>query len=126
MRHRGTHHRAVAFLFHAEHTAAARVEVAHHVAHVFLGYGHFDDVDRLQQHRVGGLKGQLEDLAAGRLEGDVLGVDRVFLAVEDDGLYVHDRIAGDNAVSMTDLTPFSIEGKNELLIAPPKTSLVNT
>jgi hypothetical protein len=97
-RHRGAHDRAVVLLFHPQHAPATGVEVAHHVTHVLVGHDHLDDVNWLQQDWVGSLEGQLEDLAPGGLEGDVLRVDGVFLAVEDDGLDIHDGVAGDDAI----------------------------
>jgi len=57
-------------------------------AHALLWGGDLDRHDRLEDHGPGLRDGELEHLAAGHLEGDVLGVDRVLLAVRDDGLDV--------------------------------------
>src|SRR5690606_25424978 len=84
--------------FHALDAAAPRVQVAHDVAHVFFRHGDFHFHDRLEQHRVAFLPGGLQRQRTGDLERHFAGVDVVVGTVEQNGLDVHQRIAGQHAV----------------------------
>ena len=74
--------------------AAAGRQLALKVAHVVDGDRDIDVDNRLEQGRLGLLHGDLERLAGRDLEGDVLAVDRVGLAVDELSLDVDDRTAG--------------------------------
>ena len=97
--HLGLNHLvAVVVGIHAHHAAAALVQVADNVAHVVVGDGDLQLADGLQQNGAGigqtGLVGQL----SGGLEGHFGGVDGVIGAVEQGGLQVDHRVAGQHAV----------------------------
>ena len=51
---------------------------------------YFHVVDRFQKHGARIQKGLLEHFPSRNLEGDILGIHRVFLAVIHDGLDIHD------------------------------------
>ena len=103
--HQGGHHAVVAHLIHSLDLGPPGVEVAQDVAHKLLGHGDGVQVDRLQQHRSGILDRQLEYLATGDLEGNVLRVHGVLLAIIDGRQHVHHRIAGDDALGHDRLYP---------------------
>src|SRR5918992_4081168 len=83
---------------HALDMAAPRREVAHDVAHELLGDDDLDVHDRLEQHRVGPLQGLLGSHAPRYLEGHLGGVHLVVRTVHEFHSYIHDRVAGHDAV----------------------------
>src|SRR4051794_4654122 len=85
-------------LLHRLDDPAPGVQVADDVTHVVLGRDDLDGHERLEQGRVGLARGLLEDHRAGDLEGHLRGVHLVVLAVEQDGLDAHHRVAGEDAV----------------------------
>src|SRR5689334_2539519 len=85
-------------LLHRLDDPAPGVQVADDVTHVVLGRDDLDGHQRLEQGRVGLARGLLEDHRAGDLEGHLRGVDLVVLAVEQDRLDAHHRVAGEDAV----------------------------
>ena len=84
---------------HAEDFAAAAGEVADDIAHAFVGHADFDDADWFEHAGAGGEEGFLEGLFAGDLEGDVLGIDGVHLAVVEVDLEVDDAVSGEDALA---------------------------
>ena len=87
-------HRALRL--HAQRAAAARVEVADHVADRVLGHRDRHLHDRLEQIGLGLGGGLLEGHRAGDLERHLGGVDRVVLAVVEAHPHVLDRVAGEH------------------------------
>src|SRR5215210_7625767 len=83
----------VAARLQALDAAAARVEIAHHVAEVLLGRGDLDGHDRLEQLRLRALHGLLEGHRAGDLEGDLARVDVVIRAFDELDPDVDDGVA---------------------------------
>ena len=64
------------------------------IAGVLIGHNDLERVDRLHDRRLRLLRSELERLVAGDLEGDVLTVDRVHLAVEQRHFDIHHMVAG--------------------------------
>src|SRR5215210_3877839 len=83
----------VAARLQALDAAAARVEIAHHVAEVLLGSDDLDGHDRLEQLRLRALHGLLEGHRAGDLEGDLARVDVVIRAFDELDPDVDDGVA---------------------------------
>ncbi|MDT4855138.1 hypothetical protein FQZ97_894790 [compost metagenome] len=83
--------------FRAGDLAAAADQVGGDVADIAFGRADFDGDYRLQHHFAGGAQGVDHGLAPGGLEGDVLGVHRVVLAVVDGDLEVFHRQPGQRA-----------------------------
>src|SRR2546426_1767074 len=83
--------------FHPEDMAAARGQVAHHIAEVLLWHDDVDLHDRLEQVRLGLAHGVLYAHRAGDLEGHFARVHRVVRAVHQRDDDVDDRVAGDDS-----------------------------
>ena len=86
--------RALAETAHAVDAAAAAVDVADDLAHVFVGGVDLDLHDRFQNVRRSLGDGFLDGQLGAGLEGLFAGVHGVETAVEQDELDVHHRIAG--------------------------------
>src|SRR5208282_3820580 len=93
-RHLRLDHLAMALAVHPEHFAAARVQIANHVAHAFIGTRNFDRDDRFENDRFGLFQRCLEAHRGCDLKRHVRRIDIVIAAVEYGDLDVHHRIAG--------------------------------
>ena len=82
---------------HTLNAGTPGVEVAHDIAHVGFGNRDCNAHDRLVEHRVGFFEGDLEGFATRNFKGDWLGVNGVFLAINDGNAYIVDGIASHNA-----------------------------
>src|SRR5665647_1336318 len=104
-RHRGGDHLGVASRFHSVDVAAARVEIAHDIAHELCRGDDLDGHHGLEKHRLRLLRSVLEGQRAGDLERHVGGVDLVVAAVDERYLDVDDRVVGEHAAGHGLLDP---------------------
>src|SRR5271155_4163302 len=100
-RHLRLDHLAVAFAVHAENLAAARVQIADHVAHAFVGTRNFDRDDRLKDDWPGLFEACLEAHRGRDLKRHVRRIDVMIAAVEDGDPHVDHRIAGQESVGQS-------------------------
>ena len=98
LRHLGDDHFEAPLGFHAHDPPAAPGKVGHHRTHRVRGNLDAQQHDRLQQTRGGQQERLIKGGLAGDLEGDVLGVDRVLLAVVEIHFHVGDGEAGIGAM----------------------------
>src|SRR5579864_7985551 len=96
-RHVSAHHLHGGPAFHAEDLAATRGQVTEDFPHELLGHDDLDLHDRLEQRRLALLHAILGRHRAGDGEGHLGGVHLVVGAVDQCGLDVHHRIAGQDA-----------------------------
>src|SRR5205823_5982991 len=97
-RHHRIDHPGIATAIHAGDLAAPAVQVADHIAHIVLRRDDLDPHDRFKQLWRRLQYAFLEGGPGGDLEGQHAGVDIVIGTVDQLGLQIDDRKAGEYAV----------------------------
>ena len=83
-----------AFAASSQDFSAPAGEVTHDLSHAVLGDADLHQVNGFKQARAGSAKRFLKGEVPGDLEGNVLGIDRVHLAVVEIYLHIHHAVSG--------------------------------